>query len=101
MKEAPAWSTTTEPAASDAHSHIVFLFLSLLSLSSSVFPGIGLGALVCQAKYISDSMLYVAARALAAAVKDEDMKLGKVFPPVGQIRNVTEEIALASQCTEQ
>lgn len=63
------------------------------------FPGIGLGALVCQAKYITDSMLYVAARALAAAVKDEDIKMGKVFPPISQIRSVTEELALASKET--
>jgi len=59
------------------------------------FPGIGLGALVCQAKWISDSMLYVGARALAAAVKEEDIAMGRVFPPVREIRRVTEEIALA------
>lgn len=61
------------------------------------FPGIGLGALVAKAKWISDSMLYAAARALAAAVKDEDIAMGKVFPPVREIRRVTEEVAMASQ----
>jgi malate dehydrogenase (oxaloacetate-decarboxylating)(NADP+) len=59
------------------------------------FPGIGLGALVARAKYISDSMLYVAARTLAAAVKDEDIAMGRVFPPVRDIRRVTLEIAVA------
>lgn len=40
-------------------------------------------------------MLYVAARALAAATSEADLAQGRVFPPVKQIRQVTEQLALA------
>ena len=86
----------TRPASPPNSQHSRTLYPSQAN-NFYCFPGIGLGALVAQAKWISDSMLYVAARALAAAVKDEDIAMGKVFPPLREIRRVTEEIALASQ----
>ena len=40
-----------------------------------IFPGIGLGAVVCNASIITDEMFLVAAKALAAQVSEEDLKI--------------------------
>lgn len=60
-----------------------------------VFPGIGLGATVCGAKVITDRMLYVAAKALANFVTDEELAEGKVFPHISKIREVSHRVAVA------
>lgn len=59
------------------------------------FPGIGLGALCCQAKKITDSMFYAAAVALSRTVTEEDESSGRIFPPLHQIRRVSQQVALA------
>ncbi len=46
-----------------------------VTLLPSVPPGIGLGALTCHAKIITDRMLYVAAVTLAQAVHPDDCKV--------------------------
>jgi malate dehydrogenase (oxaloacetate-decarboxylating)(NADP+) len=60
-----------------------------------VFPGIGLGAIACRARSISDSMFLAAARALAAMVSDTDLASGTLFPPLTDIRRVSLAIAVA------
>jgi malate dehydrogenase (oxaloacetate-decarboxylating)(NADP+) len=60
-----------------------------------IFPGIGLGASVCGAKKITNRMLYIAAEALANSVPEDDVKLGKLFPPLSKIRDVSHRIAVA------
>jgi malate dehydrogenase (oxaloacetate-decarboxylating)(NADP+) len=60
-----------------------------------IFPGIGLGATVCGAKSVTQRMLYVAAEALAKFVPEEDIRDGKVFPPLNRIREVSHRIAVA------
>ncbi len=60
-----------------------------------IFPGLGLGATLCGAKRVSDKMLYVAAEALAKFVSDDDLEVGKVFPPLSQIRDVSRRVAIA------
>jgi malate dehydrogenase (oxaloacetate-decarboxylating)(NADP+) len=60
-----------------------------------IFPGIGLGATVCGAKSVTQRMLYVAAEALANFVPEEDVRDGKVFPPLNRIREVSHRIAVA------
>jgi malate dehydrogenase (oxaloacetate-decarboxylating)(NADP+) len=59
------------------------------------FPGIGLGALSAHAKTITDTMLYAAARALAAAVSEEDLAAGRIFPHIHEIPLVSRKIAFA------
>ena len=59
------------------------------------FPGIGLGALSCQAKSISDSMIYAAAKGLAGATSDKDFEEGRIFPRQSSIPAVSERVALA------
>src|SRR5664280_1736897 len=58
-----------------------------------IFPGIGLGALVCEAAKITDGMFLTAARTLAAQVGDDDLALGRVYPALSKIREVSVRIA--------
>ncbi len=60
-----------------------------------VFPGVGLGALVAEAREITDGMFSVAAECLAGQVSEADLEAGSLFPPIGELRRVTAQIALA------
>jgi len=60
-----------------------------------VFPGIGLGALVAQAREITDGMFSMAAECLATQVSDADLAAGSLFPPIADLRRVTVRIAEA------
>lgn len=60
-----------------------------------VFPGIGLGALACDAKIINDEMFLEAAKALAHMVSQESLGKGTLYPPLTEIRKVSLEIAIA------
>ncbi|KAF0693100.1 Aste57867_15889 [Aphanomyces stellatus] len=60
-----------------------------------IFPGVGLGAVVCGATRVSDRMLYVAARALATCMSPEEIAKGQVFPSVKNIRAVSLKVATA------
>jgi len=60
-----------------------------------IFPGIGLGASLCGAKKITDSMFYVAAKTLASRITREKLAQGNVFPELNRIRQITESIASA------
>ena len=60
-----------------------------------VFPGVGLGAIACQARTISDDMFLAAARRLAAMVDEKDLAAGSVYPPLASIREVSLAIAVA------
>lgn len=60
-----------------------------------VFPGIGLGATLCGASQVTDRMLYVAAEALANFMTEEELKVGKVFPNINYIRDVSHAVAVA------
>lgn len=59
-----------------------------------VFPGLGLGLIAVKAKYASDRMFMVAAKALAASTPDAGPN-GNVLPPLSHIRDVSLNIALA------
>lgn len=60
-----------------------------------IFPGVGLGAIACQARHVTDGMFYAAARALAGMVAEEDLEAGCLYPPLERIREVSLEIAMA------
>jgi len=60
-----------------------------------VFPGLGLGALHGKLTRITDELLIVAAKALAASVSDYQLDHGCLYPPLKEIREVSHRIAVA------
>lgn len=60
-----------------------------------IFPGLGLGALACGAREISDAMMLVAAETLASCVTADDLAVGRVCPSLAGIREVSLKIATA------
>ena len=60
-----------------------------------VFPGVGLGALVAEAREVTDGMFAAAATVLAGEVSPADVAEGVLFPPIGQLRRVTARVAEA------
>jgi malic enzyme len=60
-----------------------------------VFPGIGLGAIVSEARTLPESAFLVAARRLAGLSAEFALEPGAMFPPVAELRSVAREIAIA------
>ncbi|MEW6131417.1 MAG: NAD-dependent malic enzyme [Acidobacteriota bacterium] len=60
-----------------------------------IFPGVGLGVIAAEAKHVTDEMFFVAAKALAARVTEDDLTLGRIYPPLEKIREVSAQIAVA------
>lgn len=60
-----------------------------------IFPGVGLGAIACGSTRITDEMFSAAARALADTVTDKDLELGRVYPSLARIREVSSRIGAA------
>jgi malic enzyme len=60
-----------------------------------VFPGMGLGVLVAEAREVTEGMFAAAAHRLAGEVREEDLRAGSLFPSPSEIRRVTAAIAEA------
>ena len=60
-----------------------------------IFPGMGLGALVAEAREVSDDMLRAAAERLAAHIAPQDLEAGALYPRVRELRRVSTRIAEA------
>ncbi len=60
-----------------------------------IFPGVGFGALACGAREVTDAMFLAAARRLAELVTAEDLALGRIYPSLTRIREVSLELAIA------
>jgi malate dehydrogenase (oxaloacetate-decarboxylating) len=65
------------------------------SNNAFVFPGLGLGALVAEAREVSDGMCWAAAECLADQVSPSDLAAGSLYPPAGELRRVAHRIAEA------
>jgi malate dehydrogenase (oxaloacetate-decarboxylating)(NADP+) len=60
-----------------------------------IFPGVGLGVLAVQATRITDEMFTAAAKALNDQVGADDLKIGRIYPSLVRIREVSANIAYA------
>jgi malic enzyme len=60
-----------------------------------IFPGVGLGALVAEAREITDDAFVTAAETLAAAVTPARLASGGIYPPISSLRQIARQIAIA------
>ena len=60
-----------------------------------IFPGVGLGAILCNSRQVTDSMFYAAAKTLSALVTPEELEVGKLYPDLKTIREISSQIAAA------
>ena len=60
-----------------------------------IFPGAGLGVLASESSRVTDEMFAAAAKCLDEQVSKEDFELGRIFPSLSRIREVSLAIALA------
>ncbi len=64
--------------------------------NSYVFPGVGLGVILSGAIRIPDEMFLASAKALAELVTEDDLAMGRVYPGLERIREVSAYIAAAT-----
>lgn len=58
-----------------------------------VFPGLGFGAILAGAAEITDAMVLAASYALSDYVRERHLSSGLVYPPVDELRDVSERVA--------
>ncbi|TAQ85042.1 hypothetical protein B7494_g6608 [Chlorociboria aeruginascens] len=58
-----------------------------------VFPGIGLGSILCKASHISQEMIYASAEALSTSLTNNETEHGRLYPEVKRIREVSVIVA--------
>lgn len=63
--------------------------------NSYIFPGVGLGAIACASRLVTDEMFMTAAHALADCVNPDDLGQGSLYPALPRIREVSARIATA------
>jgi malate dehydrogenase (oxaloacetate-decarboxylating)(NADP+) len=60
-----------------------------------IFPGVGLGAVVCGSRTVTDEMFFTAAKTLAHMVTEEELAAGTIYPDLAKIRQISLAIAAA------
>jgi malate dehydrogenase (oxaloacetate-decarboxylating)(NADP+) len=60
-----------------------------------IFPGVGLGVRASESSRVTDEMFTAAARSLTDQVTVNDLKIGRIYPSLARIREVSANIALA------
>ena len=63
--------------------------------NSYIFPGVGLGAIACGSRLVTDEMFMAAAHTLAYLVNHDDIEQGSLYPALPRIREVSAHIAMA------
>ncbi len=60
-----------------------------------IFPGVGLGALICGTPKVTNEMFMAASQALSDLLSEEELKGGRMLPRIDKIRYVSAQVALA------
>jgi malate dehydrogenase (oxaloacetate-decarboxylating)(NADP+) len=63
--------------------------------NSYIFPGVGLGVLATASSRVTDEMFYTAASVLSGLVTEGDLSIGRVYPDLKRIREVSLKIGTA------
>jgi malate dehydrogenase (oxaloacetate-decarboxylating) len=58
-----------------------------------IFPGLGFGAILAEATKITDGMVLASADALADYVAERHLAAGSIYPPVDEMREVSQRVA--------
>ncbi|KAM6139903.1 NADP-dependent malic enzyme, mitochondrial [Pterocles gutturalis] len=59
-----------------------------------VFPGVALGVIACGVRHISDDIFLITAESIASQVTEQNLAEGRLYPPLGTIREVSLKIAV-------
>jgi malate dehydrogenase (oxaloacetate-decarboxylating)(NADP+) len=90
-------TSKAECTAEEAYRHTEKLdgktFVPRQGNNSYIFPGVGLGAIACGTRRITDEMFMGAALALARLVTEADLAQGSLYPALPRIREVSACIA--------
>jgi malate dehydrogenase (oxaloacetate-decarboxylating)(NADP+) len=79
-----------KPVELDGHRHVPGQ-----GNNAYIFPGVALGVIVSGARLVTDEMFAAAADALAHEVTEKDLALGRVYPSLEKVRDVSAVIATA------
>ncbi len=70
-------------------------FVSGQGNNSYIFPGVGLGVIASCATRITDRMFARAARSLAEQTSQADLDMGRIYPSLARIREVSAHLSVA------
>lgn len=59
-----------------------------------VFPGIGLGAILCKAVQVTQDMIYASGEAVPTMITEQEKELALLYPMVDRIRDVSARVAV-------
>ncbi|ENN74729.1 hypothetical protein YQE_08696, partial [Dendroctonus ponderosae] len=59
-----------------------------------IFPGVALGILTSGIHHISEDVFLMASETVADCVTEDDLKNGRIYPPLGEIQEVSIQIAV-------
>jgi malate dehydrogenase (oxaloacetate-decarboxylating)(NADP+) len=66
-----------------------------------IFPGLGLGTILSQAKHVTDAMVEQASIALSSSLTPEEKSSDLVYPRLARIRDISAQVALVVIRTAQ
>jgi malate dehydrogenase (oxaloacetate-decarboxylating)(NADP+) len=70
-------------------------FVSGQGNNAYIFPGVGLGVLASEARRVTNRMFARAARTLADQTSEADLEMGRIYPSLARIREVSAHIGAA------
>jgi malate dehydrogenase (oxaloacetate-decarboxylating)(NADP+) len=79
------------------------VFVPGQSNNTYIFPGVGLGVVSCRVRHVTDEMFFMAAKTLSNMVSEDDLAVGRLYPSLQKIREISLAIAesVASVAFEQ